>query len=242
MDATSSMESSLLDRGFIAQKFGLKSTLVSFRKKAAWVGFNTSIFLMPYIILKACFHVHVSAGAWQTSVTYGMLMALDFMAVISFSALNRRRVNTSVKKRDPHCMSTGVLAAGYREDPIFIKVFEKQGAAVFRPNFLCKDRVARDPERLELLQQISHHPAPVCVMQPHQGKRCAMYTGFATLQHQGVESVVFTDSDTFLDPHVCKGKLDREYKRDFSYEELYENKESYPYLDGNKREVVRFAM
>jgi len=61
--ATLSMESSLLDRSLIAQKFGLKSTPVSFRKKAAWVGFTMSIFLMPYIILKACFHVHVSAGA-----------------------------------------------------------------------------------------------------------------------------------------------------------------------------------
>ncbi|KAK3805506.1 MAG: nucleotide-diphospho-sugar transferase [Benniella sp.] len=243
MDATSSMESSLLDRSLIAQKFGLKSTPVSFRKKAAWVGFTMSIFLMPYIILKACFHVHVSAGAWQTSVAYGMLMALDFMAVISFSALNRRRVNTRVKRRNPRWvgMSTGVLVVGYREDPvllenclkslrairyqrnqrillvvdgdeaqdeymsqIFIKVFEKQGASVTRPNFLCKDRDASDPERLELLRQIAHHPGPVCVMQPHQGKRCAMYTGFAALQQQGVESVVVTDSDTFLDPHVCK--------------------------------------
>ncbi|KAF9980593.1 Hyaluronan synthase 3, partial [Modicella reniformis] len=50
-------------------------------------------------------------------------MALDFMAVISFSALNRRRVNTRVKKRDPHWegLSTGVLAVGYREDPVLLE-------------------------------------------------------------------------------------------------------------------------
>lgn len=244
MVATPAIEGTLLSHGSIAQNYGLKSAPVSFRRKAAWVMFTMSIFMMPYIILKACFRVHVSAGAWQTSVTYGMLMALDFMAVISFSAWNRGRVNTRVKKRDPHWvgLSTGVLVVGYREDPvllesclkslrairyqrnqrillvvdgndlqdeymsqIFIKVFEKQGATVFRPNFLCKDRSTNDSERRELVQQIAHHPGPVCVMQPHHGKRSAMYTGFVALLQQGVESVVVTDSDTYLDPHVCKG-------------------------------------
>ena len=32
------------------------------------------------------------------------------------------------------------------------------------------------------------------------------------------------------------------YKRDFSSEELYENTESYPYLDGSKRKASRFAI
>ncbi|KAG0229292.1 Hyaluronan synthase 3 [Mortierella sp. GBA43] len=243
MDTLADVEGISWDHASIAQNYGLKSTPVSFRKKAVWIMFTMSILLMPYIILKACFHVHASTGAWQTSVTYGMLMALDFMAVISFSALNRRRVNTRVKKRDPHWvgLSTGVLAVGYREDPlllesclkslrairyqrnqrillvidgnedqdeymaqIFVKVFELYGAAVFRPNFLCKDRSANDPERQELVRQIAHHPGPVCIMQPHQGKRSAMYTGFAALLQQGIESVVVTDSDTYLDPHVCK--------------------------------------
>lgn len=202
------------------------------------------IFLLPYVILKACFHVQVSAGAWQTSVTYGMLMAVDFMAVISFSALNRRRINTRVKKRDPHWvgLSTGILAVGYREDPvllegclkslhairyqrnqrvmlvvdgneaqdeymgqIFMKVFGEQGATIIRPDFLCMDREPTDKEREELVRQIAYHPGPVCVMQPHRGKRSAMYTGFAALLKQGIESVVVTDSDTYLDPHVCKG-------------------------------------
>ncbi|KAF9582750.1 Hyaluronan synthase 3 [Lunasporangiospora selenospora] len=227
----------------IAQKYGLKSSPVSLWKKALWIVFTLSIFFLPYCILKACFHVQVSAGAWQTSVTYGMLMAVDFMAVISFSALNRRRVNQRVKKRDPHWvgMSTGILAVGYREDPvllegclkslrairyqrnqrvllvvdgnepqdeymaqIFLRVFEKQGPAVFRPDFLCMDRAASDRGREDLVRQIAYHPGPVCVMQPHRGKRSAMYTGFAALLQQGIESVVVTDSDTYLDPHVCR--------------------------------------
>ncbi|KAF9923008.1 Hyaluronan synthase 3 [Mortierella alpina] len=236
-------QTALSSQNLTAQNYGLKSSPVSLWKKTSWVVFTTGIFLLPYIILKACFHVRVSAGAWQTSVTYGMLMAVDFMAVISFSALNRRRVNTRVKRRDPHWvgLSTGVLAVGYREDPIllegclkslrairyqrnqrillvvdgneaqdeymaqvFKKVFGAHGAAILRPNFLCMDRDAQDRERQDLVRQIAYHPGPVCVMQPHQGKRSAMYTGFAALLQQGIESVVVTDSDTFLDPHVCR--------------------------------------
>ncbi|KAI8363354.1 nucleotide-diphospho-sugar transferase [Mortierella sp. GBAus27b] len=138
-------------------------------------------------------------------------------------------------------MTTGILAVGYREDPvllegclkslramryqrnqrillvvdgneaqdeymaeIFMKVFEKQGATIIRPNFLCMDRAPSSKEREDLVRQIAYHPGPVCVMQPHRGKRSAMYTGFAALLQQGLDAVVVTDSDTYLDPAVCK--------------------------------------
>ncbi|KAK3812859.1 MAG: nucleotide-diphospho-sugar transferase [Benniella sp.] len=87
---------------------------------------------------------------------------------------------------------------------IFLKVFEKQGGTVFRPGFLCMDRAASNKEREDLVRQIAYHPGPVCTMQPHRGKRSAMYTGFAALLQQGIDAVVVTDSDTFLDPGVCK--------------------------------------
>ncbi|KAF9116270.1 ATP-dependent RNA helicase [Mortierella sp. AM989] len=243
LGSTTASKAPSLSSAPIIQNYGLKSSPVSIWKKAAWVAFTVGLFLLPYMVLKACFHIQVSAGAWQTSVTYGMLMAIDFMAVISFSALNRRKVNNRVKKRDPHWvgLSTGIVAVGYREDPallegclkslrairyqrnqktllivdgneaqdeymadIFKRVFEEHDAAIFRPNFLCMDRDNTDPERLELVQQIANHPGPVCIMQPHHGKRSAMYTGFAALLEQGIESVVVTDSDTYLDPQVCK--------------------------------------
>ncbi|KAF9361458.1 Hyaluronan synthase 3 [Mortierella sp. AD094] len=225
------------------QSFGLKSSHVSLWKRAAWVIFTMAIFLLPYGILKASFHLQISAGAWQTSLTYSMLMAFDFLAIITFSTLNRRKVNQRVKKRDPHWvgLTTGILAVGYREDPvllegclkslramryqrnqrvmlvvdgneqqdeymaqIFMKIFEKQGATILRPNFLCMDREASNKEREDFVREAAYHPGPICIMQPHRGKRCAMYTGFAILLQQGLESVVVTDSDTYLDPGVCK--------------------------------------
>ncbi|KAI8378443.1 nucleotide-diphospho-sugar transferase [Blakeslea trispora] len=41
---------------------------------------------------------------------------------------------------------------------------------------------------------------PVCYMQPHQGKRHAMYTAFRILLASGCEAVMSTDSDTKFDP------------------------------------------
>ncbi|KAG0042592.1 Hyaluronan synthase 3 [Gryganskiella cystojenkinii] len=225
------------------EKLNLMSSYVSMWKRVSWVIFTSMIVFLSCGILKACFHVQVSGGAWQTSLAYGMLMVVDFLTEITFSALNRLKVDQRVALRDPHWvgLSTGILAVGYREDPIllegclkslgaiqyernqrillvvdgnedqdeymaqiFIKVFEKQGAVVFRSDFLCMDREANDKERENLVRQIAYHQGPVCVMQPHRGKRSAMYTGFAALLQQGIESVVVTDSDTYLDPAVCK--------------------------------------
>ncbi|OBZ85281.1 Hyaluronan synthase 2 [Choanephora cucurbitarum] len=43
---------------------------------------------------------------------------------------------------------------------------------------------------------------PVCYMQPHQGKRHAMYTAFRILLASGCEAVMSTDSDTKFDPNA----------------------------------------
>lgn len=43
---------------------------------------------------------------------------------------------------------------------------------------------------------------PVCYMQPHRGKRHAMYTAFRVLIAAGCEAVMSTDSDTKFDPNA----------------------------------------
>ncbi|KAG0093633.1 Hyaluronan synthase 3 [Podila epicladia] len=227
----------------MAQSCGLKSLPVSLRERAVWVGVAMGIFLLLIAVLKTCFHLQLYKSTWQTPFTYGMTMAVYFLTSALFSTLNRRRVDQRVNKRDPLWvgLTTGILAVGYREDPvllkgclkslramryrlnirvmlvvdgnesqdeymaqIFMKVFDKHGAMVVRPNFLCMELEASAKEREDLVRQIANHPGPVCVMQPHHGKRSAMYTGFAALLQQGVESVVVTDSDTYLDPNACK--------------------------------------
>lgn len=41
---------------------------------------------------------------------------------------------------------------------------------------------------------------------------------------------------------VRTGVINRDYKRDFSYEELFENMTSYTFVDGGKRKVARFEV
>ncbi len=47
---------------------------------------------------------------------------------------------------------------------------------------------------------------------------------------------------TFLWCFVRTGIITRDYKRDFSYEELFENMTSYTLVDGGKRKVARFEV
>lgn len=47
---------------------------------------------------------------------------------------------------------------------------------------------------------------------------------------------------TFLWFFVRTGILTTDYKRDFSYEELYESTDSYIHVEGGKRKVARFEV
>lgn len=44
----------------------------------------------------------------------------------------------------------------------------------------------------------------VCYLQPHRGKRHAMYTAFRVLMASGCDAVMSTDSDTKFDPHAMQ--------------------------------------
>lgn len=58
-----------------------------------------------------------------------------------------------------------------------------------------------------LQQSVSTLPTDtqaVCYLQPHRGKRHAMYTAFRILMAAGCEAVMSTDSDTRFDPQALK--------------------------------------
>lgn len=57
-----------------------------------------------------------------------------------------------------------------------------------------------DELRYFLQRQVGSAPRPVCVFQPHGGKREAMYAAFRVLLHWNVDFVYSTDSDTVTEP------------------------------------------
>ncbi|KAK9762800.1 hypothetical protein K7432_011122 [Basidiobolus ranarum] len=83
---------------------------------------------------------------------------------------------------------------------IFMNVFESHNPLILRPCFVVADVGKDHLLTSKLKQRIADARGPVCILQPHRGKREAMYTGFAALLDSGIEGVVVTDSDTFLDP------------------------------------------
>ncbi|KAK9708350.1 hypothetical protein K7432_009690 [Basidiobolus ranarum] len=87
---------------------------------------------------------------------------------------------------------------------IFERVFQYHNPVVLRPKFLVADVGKDHPLTLKLNQQIEEATGPICILQPHRGKRAAMYTGFSALIHSGIEAVLVTDSDTYLDPDCIK--------------------------------------
>lgn len=70
---------------------------------------------------------------------------------------------------------------------------EKKKQAPFKPDY---DQLLRDTFTLPT------DTTPVCYMQPHRGKRHAMYTAFRVLMAAGCDAVMSTDSDTKFDPNA----------------------------------------
>ncbi|OUM59288.1 glycosyltransferase family 2 protein [Piromyces sp. E2] len=87
---------------------------------------------------------------------------------------------------------------------IFAKVFSKWDHRVITTDFKIQDVGISEPRAIKLLEEVKKCTGPVCIMQPHHGKRSAMYTGFQLLLQCQVDAVVVTDSDTILDKDCIK--------------------------------------
>ncbi|CEP08051.1 hypothetical protein [Parasitella parasitica] len=67
------------------------------------------------------------------------------------------------------------------------------------------EKTEAEPDYDQLLRDTFTLPTdttPVCYMQPHRGKRHAMYTAFRVLIAAGCDAVMSTDSDTKFDPNA----------------------------------------
>jgi hyaluronan synthase len=78
---------------------------------------------------------------------------------------------------------------------IFKKVFGEDSKCVIMDK-TCKDMT--NPEKLTLFNKVGQYKH-VCFMQPHYGKRYAMYTQMKNLIHNKCDYVLFIDSDTIVE-------------------------------------------
>eukprot|EP00743_Colponemidia_sp_Colp-15_P011718 GILK01013146.1.p1 GENE.GILK01013146.1~~GILK01013146.1.p1 ORF type:complete len:591 (+),score=72.09 GILK01013146.1:269-2041(+) len=82
---------------------------------------------------------------------------------------------------------------------IFTEVFADNVPLIITIDFRPDAVSPSDPKMQSLVAEIQAERRPICILQPHAGKRHALYTGFQILLAQGCEAVVVTDSDTSLD-------------------------------------------
>ena len=91
---------------------------------------------------------------------------------------------------------------------IFNQVFlDKNPCCIVVPFILSERLDVLDEQVIELYSVVSaalNDGRPVCILQPHHGKRAAMYTGFQMFMYHDVEAIIVTDSDTKLDPMATK--------------------------------------
>jgi hyaluronan synthase len=84
---------------------------------------------------------------------------------------------------------------------LFLEVMKDHNPTLIHAEKAFFTDIHSKPIPQKILAQIKNAKGPICILQQHEGKRRAMYTGFQVLiDLLGVEAVVTTDSDTVLDP------------------------------------------
>ncbi|GAA5809609.1 hypothetical protein MFLAVUS_003020 [Mucor flavus] len=102
-----------------------------------------------------------------------------------------REMATSFRTVFPDCP---IVSLPQLPSLVFQKM--KQDQDPEKPGPLDYDQIIRDTYTLPT------DTVAVCYLQPHRGKRHAMYTAFRVLMAAGCEAVVSTDSDTKFDPNA----------------------------------------
>ena len=163
---------------------------------------------------------------------YGMYSLLYLILQIIFSEINERRIKKSVDNWRE--IPVGVVVVGYNEDQILLKkclesikknnyqnikkiIFVIDGnTSECSYMFDVYNEVFNNNNLFKMEYLISEYPEinhpnfmetnePICIMQPHNGKREGLMTGFKILmQDKEIKVIVTTDSDTILDTSAIK--------------------------------------
>jgi hyaluronan synthase len=186
-----------------------------------------SIMFIPIIIsLSLNFSIFRSQGYFTLSV-YGLYMVFYMCLQMIFAYFNRHRV-LKINKDSPEISGKyNLLVVGFREDPILFRnclksimelshsenlhrifvvidgneagdeYMAKISHDILRANVIhMTELLSKDPE-IDILD--GSNSRYICILQPHKGKRHALYTGLKlSCQYDLVDGVLCTDSDTVL--------------------------------------------
>lgn len=188
------------------------------------------IMFLP-IILVLIFNVTIfREREYFTLSVYGLYVVLYMTVQMVFAYLNRRRIQQIHLNCPDIAEKYNVLVVGYREDPaLFTKCLASLTHMNHADNinqFLivvdgnepddaymadiarqvidtvvvvhAKELLSSNPESFQGVDLSGKY---ICILQPHKGKRHALYTGLKLSCLQTVHGVMCSDSDTELDPN-----------------------------------------
>lgn len=102
--------------------------------------------------------------------------------------------------QDPLCVKVFICIDGLNEDSMMEVVKNTMDAKIIRTDNILQNQNLFDRAQFASLCR----DKVVCIMQPHKGKRYAMYTASWLACHMDIEYICMTDSDTLLDVNAVK--------------------------------------
>jgi hyaluronan synthase len=179
------------------------------------------------IVLSIIFNISIIGKKGQeaniTLSVYGIYIIFYMNIQILFSFLNRRKIQKIYEKNTLVNGKYNILAVGYKEDPILFEKCLKSIASIsnienINKIFIVIDGNENDDQYMaEIAKQVldakiinfsnltlsnltlSNFSEKIyCILQPHKGKRHALYTGLKLSCIQKTDGVLCTDSDTEL--------------------------------------------
>jgi len=217
----------------------------------SFAGGSFIIMLLP-VVISIVFNIKIANEISYFSLSiYGIYIVFYMTIQIIFSYLNKRKVENIERNNPVITDKYNILIVGYREDPELFKkclksVQNLENQENIHKIFIVIDgndegdfymaEIAKEflkamlivvpglvSENPEYFSHVHFTERIYCFLQPHKGKRHALYTGLKlSCEDEEVKGVLCTDSDTELD------------KKSFYYlANLLESKENYGAVTGN---------
>lgn len=196
--------------------------------KIAYTVIITLILLSP-VVIGYILRLHIQVITEFAIGIYGLYSFVYFLFQIVCSELNIKRITKIVKNRpnDWNEYAVGLVVVGYKEDSTLLKrclqsIKNNKYKNIKRIVFVIDGNEESDNYMAEIYAEVFNNNIirindlnnidyslfgnindNICIMQPHNGKREGLYSGFNLLMNDtDIKVIITTDSDTILDENA----------------------------------------
>lgn len=194
------------------------------------LGTSAVVIMFLPIIIAYVLNIKILEKTYFTLSVYGIYMIFYMCVQMTFAYLNKKRIRNVHKNNLNIHGKYNILVVGYKEDPELFKgclesiskincsenihkiiividgnssvdtyMADIASSLLGSVNITLQELPSDNPS---VLDSLPARPRVLCIMQPHKGKRHALYTGLKlSCKCVDVDGVLCTDSDTVLNPN-----------------------------------------